>query len=145
MVFLWIAMFSFSSCHLSFKAHFLVFFLSSMILSLTLISVSLGLVLGLVDFGTNPSSPCFLYAATQRSRLLLLCGHTLATSLSFSSLRTIGRTHLNLSSLIVVGIFIHIRQNIAIPEKPPYVCGHYPRPLTFYRFGCIIQPWHRKP
>jgi hypothetical protein len=35
---------------------------------------------------------------------------------------------------------IHILQNIAIPEKPPNVCGHYLKPLTnlskYYRlFG----------
>ena len=64
------------------------------------------------------------------SRLLLLCGQTLATSFSFSSLLLIGNTHLNRSSLIVVGIFIHIRQNISILEKPPYVCGHYRDVLT---------------
>jgi len=38
---------------------------------------------------------------------------------------TMGRTHLNRSSLIVVGILILIRQNTAILEKPPYVCEHY--------------------
>jgi hypothetical protein len=88
------------------------------------------------DFGINPTSPYLLYRDVHRSKLLWLCGHTLVTSLSFNSLFAIGKTHLNLSSLIVFGIFIHIRQNIAIPEKPPYVCGHYRQLLTNSYYMC---------
>jgi len=50
-----------------------------------------------------------------------------------------GRTHLNRSSLIVVGILILIRQNTAILEKPPYVCEHYHRELTLQNFYCVIK------
>jgi len=41
-----------------------------------------------------------------------------------------GNTHLNLSSLIVFGILIHIFQDKPILEKPPYVCGHYRKNFT---------------
>src|SRR3989338_3730975 len=130
--------FSFSNCHFNFKAHFLVFLRSSIILSLILIPVSFGWLLGLVDLGIRPSSPRLLYEAAHLSRLLWLCGHTLATSFSFNSLLMMGNTHLNLSSLIVFGILIHILQDIPILEKPPYVCGYYHAPLTNLLFGCIM-------
>ena len=53
-------------------------------------------------------SPPLLYTATHLSRLLLLCGHTLATSTNFTRFSAIGFTHLNLSSLIVFAILIAI-------------------------------------
>src|SRR3989338_8397781 len=65
---------SFSSCQCIFKAHFFVFFLISIMSSLTRIGVSLFWVLGSVDLGSRASSPYFLYAASQRSRLLLPYG-----------------------------------------------------------------------
>jgi len=109
----------------SFLAHNLVSFLSSIILSLILIGVSFGLVLGLVVFGSKPSSPASLYALHHLSRLLLEYGHTLTTSTNLTSFFTIGRIHLNLSSLIVLDILIHIYPKInVLGEKPPYVCGH---------------------
>jgi len=50
-----------------------------------------------------------------------------------------GNTHLNLSSLIVFGILIHIFQDKPILEKPPYVCGHYLSGLTKSCFWNIIN------
>ena len=42
-----------------------------------------------------------------------------------------GNTHLNLSSLMSFGIFVHICQdNIYLGRKPPYVCVHYQKRLT---------------
>jgi len=125
----------------SFLAHNLVSFLSSIILSLILIGVSFGLVLGLVVFGSKPSSPASLYALHHLSRLLLEYGHTLTTSTNLTSFFTIGRIHLNLSSLIVLDILIHIYPKInVLGEKPPYVLAHYLKLLTFYtKINIIIS------
>src|SRR3990170_4319464 len=109
--------FSFSSRHFSFLAHNLVSFLSSMILSLIRIGVSFGWLFGLVDCGSSPASPCSRYPASHLSRLLWLCGHTLATSFNLTSLLQMGSTHLNLSSLIVFGMFILICQDIIYPGR----------------------------
>ena len=99
---------SFANLQCNFRAQSLVSFLFVITLSLIQIGVSFGLVFGMVAFGSKVSSPSLLYAESHLSRLLLLCGHTLATSTNRISPLTIGITHLNLSSLIVCAIYIAI-------------------------------------
>src|SRR3989338_2961500 len=62
---------SFSICQCSFKAHFFVSILNSMICSLIRIGVSFSCVLRAVDFGSSPASPHCLYAATHLSSVRL--------------------------------------------------------------------------
>src|SRR3989344_148423 len=99
---------SFPSCQCILSAHFFVFFLISIILSLIRIDVSMRYVLGSVDLGMSPASPCFFHALTHRSRLRLLYGQTFSASTSFTSFLTTGRTHRRRSSLIVLAIHIAI-------------------------------------
>src|SRR3989344_573481 len=103
-----ITMPSFSNCQCILIAHFQVFFLISTIRSFSHIGVSILYVLGSVDLGSRPASPCLRYSASQRSRLLLPYGHTFATPTSATSLCIIGRIHLRRSSLIVLDIHIAI-------------------------------------
>src|SRR3989344_886123 len=99
---------SFSSCQCIFSAHFFVFFLTSMILSLILIGVSIRYFFGSVDFGSSAHAPCFLYTDSHLSRLLSLYGHTLATSTNLTSPFHMGMIHLKRSSLIVLDIHMLI-------------------------------------
>src|SRR3989339_1431117 len=108
MVFLWSLMPSFSNFHFNFNEQAFVSFLNSITLSLIRIGVSFGFVFGLVDFGSKPASPHLLYSVSHLSRLLWLWGQTLIASFNLISLLLMGSIHLNLSSLIVFAIFIHI-------------------------------------
>src|SRR3989344_8598268 len=85
----WITIPSFSRRQCSLRAQSFVFFLSAMIFSLSLMGVSFGFVLGLVEVGVSAANPPRWYAAIHRSRDRLLYGHTLmsASQLTPSSIR----------------------------------------------------------
>src|SRR3989344_9332680 len=121
--------------HFSFNAQSFVSLRSAIIRSLIRIGVSPGLVLGRVDCGSRATSPLCMYADTHRSRERFPYKHTFVASASFISLLTMGSTHLSLSSLIVFAI------HMLIPpfwRKPPYVCAHYRRFLTFNWFNARL-------
>lgn len=126
----WMKMPSSSKSHFIFKAHSSFLCRISIILSLILIGVSLGLLLGAVDLGSSPVSPCFLNAASHLSRLRLPYGHTFAASFSLIFPWLMGNTYLNLSSLIVFAMFIAMRPAYRWPRKPPNVRAHYLKILT---------------
>jgi hypothetical protein len=119
---------SFANLQCNFRAQSLVFFLFVITLCLIQIGVSSGLVFGIVALGSKALSPPLLYTATHLSRLLLLCGHTFATSTTRISSLSIGNTHLKRSSLIVFAILIAIFPHSR--GKPPYVLAHYLWGLT---------------
>src|SRR3989344_8483948 len=99
---------SFFNCQCIFKAHFPVFFLIAITFSLIAIQVSFGCVFGSVDLGSSALSPSFLYTDTHLSTLRLPYGQTLAMAFSLICLLMTGRTHLKLSSLIVLSIHMLI-------------------------------------
>jgi hypothetical protein len=97
---------------------------------LTLIGVSLGLLLGAVDLGSNPASPYVRNADSHRSRLRLPYGHIVAASTNLIFPWSIGTTHRNLSSLIVFAMLVAMRPAYRWPRKPPNVRTHYLDKLT---------------